>query len=493
MAKANVLEFLYSKQKSPLEFNFDNLIAPPLLSLLTPQDIYELNRIARSVKLSGKIDEKYKLIDSIMNNRGFVKLHAGTNRVVYRFLEDQSFVIKIAVDKVGLGDNPAEFRNQFLLKPFVTKIFEVSPCGTVALVERVDAIMSREEFASVADDIFNLLTKVFIGKYILEDVGCHYFMNYGIRKNGFGPVLLDFPYVYELDGNKLYCNAHLPGRKDITCGGELDYDDGFNNLICTKCGRHYHARDLKKAEKNQLIIVGGKKTMKVKVMVGKEVILDSSKNKIAKVIEPEPETKLEEITKPVVTENPKVNVSIPRDAIFNRTVKEDNPEPIEVIKDEDITVDPIEVAKDEDVTITALSNEKDNRIGCIILNNIENEELEKSDDIDIPESIKYNEKTGEIIEMNNNKKSNKERLKKDYPNGYDIVDGQIVEKEQVDHNIIYDETVLWHADSDEEKYNDYEDDDEDEEDYEQYLSNRERKQIRQTEKQNRRTDFGDYF
>lgn len=447
MAKANVLEFLYSKQKSPLEFNFDNLIAPPLLSLLTPQDIYELNRIARSVKLSGKIDEKYKLIDSIMNNRGFVKLHAGTNRVVYRFLEDQSFVIKIAVDKVGLGDNPAEFRNQFLLKPFVTKIFEVSPCGTVALVERVDAIMSREEFASVADDIFNLLTKVFIGKYILEDVGCHYFMNYGIRKNGFGPVLLDFPYVYELDGNKLYCNAHLPGRKDITCGGELDYDDGFNNLICTKCGRHYHARDLKKAEKDQLIIVGGKKTMKVKVMVGKKVILDSSKNKIAKVIEPEPETKLEEIvklepetkveevTKSVVTENSKTNVSIPRDAIFNRTV--------EVAKDEDVTMEPIEVAREEDVTITTLPNKPDKRLIWINPN------------IKIAEESSEN--IGEDIEMNDNKEK--------YHDYYE----------------------------DEEKYNDYEDDNEDEEDYEQYLSNRERKQIRQTEKQNRRTDFGDYF
>ncbi len=184
MAKANILEALYSKHKSPLEFNFDMLTAPPLLSLLSAYDIMELNRIARSIKLSGKIDEKYRLIDNIMNARGFVKLHAGTNRVVYRFLEDQRFVVKVAIDKVGLGDNPAEFNNQFLLKPFVTKVFEVSPCGTVGLFERVDAIMSREEFLSVADDIFNLITKVFVGKYVLEDFGSWYFMNYGVRRNG---------------------------------------------------------------------------------------------------------------------------------------------------------------------------------------------------------------------------------------------------------------------------------------------------------------------
>ena len=182
MVGRNILNILYNKQQSPLEFNFDSLTAPPLLSLLTIQDITELNKIATSIKLNGKIDLKYKLIDQIMTNRGFVKLHAGTNRVVYRFLEDQRFVVKIAVDRVGLGDNPAEYKNQFLLKPFVTKIFEISPCGTVALVERVDAILSREEFLSVADHIFNLITKFFIGRYVLEDIGTFYFMNWGTRE-----------------------------------------------------------------------------------------------------------------------------------------------------------------------------------------------------------------------------------------------------------------------------------------------------------------------
>ena len=56
MVKDNVLRALYSKQKSPLEFQFDSLTAPPLLSLLSVYDIAELNKIARSIKLSGKID-----------------------------------------------------------------------------------------------------------------------------------------------------------------------------------------------------------------------------------------------------------------------------------------------------------------------------------------------------------------------------------------------------------------------------------------------------
>lgn len=320
MAKSNVLDFLYREQKSPLEFNFDALTAPPLMSLFTYEDIYNLNSIARSVKLSGKIKEKYRLIDKIMTSRGFVKLHAGTNRVVYRFIEDQRFVVKVAVDRVGLGDNPAEFQNQFLLKPFVTKVFEVTSCGTLGIFERVDAIMSREEFMSVADDIFNLITKFFVGKYILEDIGTHYFLNWGIRSgrgsnNNFGPVLLDFPYVFELDGNKLYCTNHPPGRKDIICGGQLDYDDGFNNLICTKCGKLYHARDLSKKGKDEVIIVGGKKTMKLKVKVGNEVILDSTKTSMSKVIEPPTPVVSKERTS---GSGLKVRVNIPEEYIYRK-------------------------------------------------------------------------------------------------------------------------------------------------------------------------------
>jgi len=434
VAKASVLDMLYTTKKSPLEFNFDMLTAPPLLSLLTVQDIYELNTIARSVKLASKIDEKYKLIDRIMNNRGFVKLHAGTNRVVYRFIEDQSFVVKIAIDKVGLGDNPAEFRNQFLLKPFVTKVFEVSPCGTVGLFERVDAIMSREEFASVADDIFNLITKFFVGKYILEDFGCHYFMNWGIRKNGAGLVLLDFPYVFELDGNKLYCNKPInPFNKSIKCGGEIDYDDGFNNLICTKCGKPYHARDLKKTGKDQLIIVGGKKTMKVKVKVGSEVILDSSKKQVAKVIEP-PKP---EIQKP--KQNTTMVVNKPKDAIFNKI--EEKPKKI-----------------DEWVNSYHENDE---------------EKIEQEEPVFIPDNYdKYTAPFDQSEGIPNIGCIGEDELR---PENIDVK-----EEDTVDDPLDFAEDV--------------EEDEEDVEDYDQYLSNRDRNEIRKEQKQqNRRnTNFGDF-
>lgn len=268
MGRANIIDIIYTKNRSPLEFSFDSLRARPLYSLLSPQDIYELNKIATSVRLSSNPKKKYSMIDNILVPRGFKKLASGTNRITYKYLEDQSIVIKVAIDKVGIADNPREFYNQYLLKPFVTKVFEVSPCGTVGLFERVVPITSREEYLSVANDVFDMITTQIIGKYVVDDIGTRYFQNIGVRP-GMGIVLLDFPYVYELDGNKLYCNKKDNYTNQI-CGGEIDYDEGFNKLICTKCGKRYYAYQLRKFEQEKKISIKkeGEKKMKISIVKG---------------------------------------------------------------------------------------------------------------------------------------------------------------------------------------------------------------------------------
>lgn len=275
MDRQDVLKrLLYPKCKSAIEFQFDSLIANPLLSYITIQDIAQLNKVATSLKYSSKPKEKYAMIDSIMTNRGFRKMASGTNRVTYRYLNDYSIVIKIAIDKVGLSDNWNEYKNQQLLKPFVTKCFEVSPCGTVGLFERVVPITSREEFVYISDDIFDLINNL-IGKYVLEDIGEKFYMNYGLRE-GFGPVLLDYPYVFELDGRKLICNVPDPLEPKGYCGGEIDYDVGYNDLVCKKCGKRYLATDLKSDEsssdKPKIIVEGDDIIMKCRLVRGDEVI-----------------------------------------------------------------------------------------------------------------------------------------------------------------------------------------------------------------------------
>ena len=255
MSRVSLIEKLKSKKnrKSAFEFNYDALWAPPILSLFTPQDIDELKSIATNIRYSNNISKKYELIDTVMRRRGFRKAHSGTNRVVYNFLESPTFVAKVAIDKVGMRDSPAEYKNQEYFKPFCCKIFEVDPSGVIAFVERVNPISSLEEFMSVADDVFNMMITKIIGKYVVDDLGTRTYMNFGIRQNSngyaFGPVILDFPYVYEIDGAKLYCQHNvidnITGIK-YPCGGEIDYKPGFNGLYCTKCGRAYKAMDLAK-------------------------------------------------------------------------------------------------------------------------------------------------------------------------------------------------------------------------------------------------------
>lgn len=266
MARADAISLLYSEKKSPLEFTFDSLMAPPLYSLIPPNAIAELYKIATSVKLSSKINEKYNLINQIMKQYNFMKLGAGTNRVVYAHYELTHIVAKVAVDVVGLKGSPAEFRNQALLKPFVTKCFDASPCGTVGLFERVQPITHELEFVNIAEDVFNLITSKIIGKYVLEDIGTKFFMNWGIRE-GFGPCLLDYPSVFELDGKKIYCRKPLNPHDPMSpiCDGVIDYDDGFNHLICRTCNSTYFARELSKLTQNNTIIIKGADVpMKVK-------------------------------------------------------------------------------------------------------------------------------------------------------------------------------------------------------------------------------------
>lgn len=318
MNRSDALRLLYPKAKTASEFNFDMLFHPPIMCYLTLQDVAQLNKIATSVRLSSKPEEKYRLINRIMTDRGFVKMASGTNRVVYRFQDDYSFVLKIAIDRVGCRDNPMELQNQHLLKPFVTKCFDVTRCGTVGMFERVVPITYREEFLAIADDVFNLINNM-VGKYVIDDIGEKYYQNYGIR-DGFGPVLLDYPYVYELDGAKLRCNTIDP-ITNLACLGEIDYDIGYNDLICKKCGKRYIATDLKttKSGDAKIIVEGKDDRMKISLMRGNEVVsrlgntrkaVDTIKagirsgklNSISLVTEKEPEVP-EKILPHIKTEN----------------------------------------------------------------------------------------------------------------------------------------------------------------------------------------------
>lgn len=274
-----ILDRLYTAQINPEQFHYETLTMLPWTYFLTPQDVNDLHYIATSKKLAGDGSKRLAYIKQIMEARGFKRFAGGTNRVIYRHLEVPGFVAKIATDQVGMKDNPAEFKVQELIKPFCAKMFQTTPCGTVGFAEKVIPIKNVEEFKIIAEEVFDLLYNNLLGKYVLEDIGTEFFMNYGVRP-GFGPVLLDYPYIYELDGKKIFCQKIMP--TGLPCGGEIDYDDGFNYLHCKKCGKKYDAVELKKYEKtNQIVMIkGGSIPMKVTVVRGDTVVSEVNSSDI---------------------------------------------------------------------------------------------------------------------------------------------------------------------------------------------------------------------
>ena len=270
-----IIMSMYKGTTTSLGEYFDTLQAPPLCSILTDYDIAEIRKIVMSVRLAGNVHRRLFGINEIMNKRGLVKLAGGTNRVVYSHPMYPNIVIKIALDRVGMKDNPSEYYVQNLLKPFCTKIFEITEDGLIAVAEKVERVRNIKEYTEMSDDIYSLYLYFVKEKgLVMEDIGVKFFMNWGNRPM-FGPVILDFPYCYEIDPKKLHCkNVDEYGR---ICNGEIDYDDCFNFLVCKRCGKIHRALEISKGRFEEAIAdsklmrnLGGLK-MEIKITRGNTV------------------------------------------------------------------------------------------------------------------------------------------------------------------------------------------------------------------------------
>lgn len=237
-------------------FNFNQIqnIKPiyKIFDYLSPYDVCYLKEIATSYTIK-EVKQKYQLIENLMNVRGFKKLGCGTNRMTFKCESNPDIVMKIAVDRTGMNDSPAELRNKQILGPYATDVYDVSDCGTVGLFERVEPITNVNDFLVHAGNIFDLLISLSLSGYIFKDVGNNSFMNYGIRK-GFGAVILDYPYFYKKDPKKETCRNIFNGA---ICLGKVAFDKGFNTLRCTKCGKEYLLHELKDPNANLGIKIKG--------------------------------------------------------------------------------------------------------------------------------------------------------------------------------------------------------------------------------------------
>lgn len=263
---------------------FDSLRVNPLLSYFTIEDINLIHKLATSPAMHCNVKEKYRLLGEIMGKRGFRLIGGGTNRRAYECIYDDRVVAKVATDPVGFTSNLREYVNQNVLKPFCNKIFEVTPCGSLAIIEKVVPIKDISEFQKYAQEIYDILYfKIRNNSIAMEDIGTRSMKNWGYR-SGFGPVLLDYPTMYVADPKKRLCKNILNGK---LCCGTLDYDEGFNCIVCSECGRTYFAKTIAKTEgddiKSLLNAVGYLKKEGVKSM--KFEIVNKNDGKVVSSIE----------------------------------------------------------------------------------------------------------------------------------------------------------------------------------------------------------------
>ena len=239
------------------KFDWNQLVKPSMLFYIPQRGIDEIYNITTEPRLMNNGKKKFELMNQALQQYGFFPLASGTNRRTFYCEYDPTIILKIGSDKIGRSDNISEYWMQQLLKPYCYKMYEVHPSGVIALGERVETMNEKDFKSKWAGEIFDLIMNLMYSGYMLEDVGGNYFKNWGVRV-GFGPVLVDFPYVYKIDWSKLRCIAK--DTNGIQCGGGLDYDyqKGMSEIVCTKCGKRYAANYLAKLGNDSVLKIYGK-------------------------------------------------------------------------------------------------------------------------------------------------------------------------------------------------------------------------------------------
>lgn len=288
-----------------------NFIRPPIYSYIPNTVINQLYQISCDYKLANNPKKRFDLQNDILAPYRFKPLASGTSRRAFYCTYDPNIIIKLGSDMIGRSDNISEYSMQHILSPLCTKILDVDPTGSVMLAERVD-VMTENDYKDWVEDIFLFIESFYRIGYIFEDIGLYSFKNWGIRL-GFGPVLLDFPYIYQVDWDKMICNR-IDSTTHKKCGGIIgyNYESVLSEIICHKCHARYSAQYLAKQQfTGQMLekLLGRKKTMftnqrniKVAVARGNQIVFDpDAPKKPNKNTQPQPlEYQIQQNPTPIV-------------------------------------------------------------------------------------------------------------------------------------------------------------------------------------------------
>ena len=209
-----------------------------ILQHMSVELLIELDKICKDVTISDnniKVDKMVEVLDKYDVN--YSELGPGTNRFAILI---EGYVFKIAMDRLGVKDNWAEFSLTQELQPFVIKVYE---CNGLIIVTEYVTVISKDEFIKRKDEIRRILSTI-ADRYLLGDVGTvsKNFMNWGYRDTG-ELTILDFAYIYRIKGEEMICGGK--NKAGDICQSFLNYDENFHNLMCPTCGKKYIFTDIR--------------------------------------------------------------------------------------------------------------------------------------------------------------------------------------------------------------------------------------------------------
>ena len=198
--------------------------------------------------------DKADRILKFLSKYGFVEIDLGTNIFVMAHHKYPGVVFKIALDEYGVTDN---FNDEWLKEyvPELPEVIALHNSGIVSAQERKVVIRSSQRMRMFMYDALRILKRL-SKQFVLADISPLSFKNYCINRDGtLGLVdasdLFPIPENYNIFKCRNIVDVNWKGRS-IHCGGTLEYDDIYHELVCKKCGKRYNPLTLRRSKKEVL-------------------------------------------------------------------------------------------------------------------------------------------------------------------------------------------------------------------------------------------------
>lgn len=226
------------------------------LELFDPVTVKDLFSIMNSCSNNHR---KADMVVKYLKDMKFKEVDLGTNIICMENKKYDDVVFKIALDPCGIEDN---FNDVWLSEeiPEYSRVYAHHRTGIVSVHKRYKVFDSQHSIQRYHKQIMKLLRRL-SKDYLIVDLSPINIKNYGTDKKG-QLVIIDGSDMIKLNSgvSEFRCTELINknNTKFKECGGELEYDEIFQYLVCKKCGKEVNPLTLKKAYSKEVNILKAK-------------------------------------------------------------------------------------------------------------------------------------------------------------------------------------------------------------------------------------------